>query len=58
MLADLFRGVNAVVEVGDKGGDGAFEVDVVLPQGVIGVDEEGLGEAPAWVERMLRLGTS
>ena len=42
VLADFFGGVDAVVEVGDEGGDGSLEVDVVLPEGVVGVDEEGL----------------
>jgi hypothetical protein len=42
VVADLFVGVDAVVEVGDEGGDGTFEVDVVFPEGVVGVDEEGL----------------
>jgi hypothetical protein len=31
-----------VIEVGDEAGDGALEVDVVLPEGVVGVDEQGL----------------
>jgi hypothetical protein len=39
--------VDAVIEVGDEGGDGALEVDVVLPEGVIGVDEEGLAVGAA-----------
>jgi hypothetical protein len=43
VTANLLVGVDAVVEVGDEGGDGALEVDVVLPEGVIGIDEEGLG---------------
>jgi hypothetical protein len=43
MAAYLFGGVDAVVEVGDEAGDGALEVDVVLPEGVVGVDEQGLG---------------
>jgi len=42
VAADLFGGVDAVIEVGDEAGDGALEVDVVLPEGVIGVDEQGL----------------
>jgi hypothetical protein len=42
MAAHLFGGVDAVVEVGDEAGDGAFEVDVVFPEGVVGVDEQGL----------------
>ncbi len=41
-LADLSGRVLVVVEIADKGGDGAFEVDVVFPEGVVGVDEEGL----------------
>jgi hypothetical protein len=43
VTSNLLVGVDAVVEVGDEGGDGALEVDVVLPEGVIGIDEEGLG---------------
>jgi hypothetical protein len=42
VAADLFGGVDAVIEVGDEAGDGALEVDVVFPQGVVGVDEQGL----------------
>ena len=42
MAADLFGSVDAVVEVGDERGDGPLEVDVVLPEGVVGVDEERL----------------
>ena len=42
VAADLFGGVDAVVEIGDEAGDGTLEVDVVLPQGVVGVDEQGL----------------
>ena len=38
----LFGGMDAVIEVGDEAGDGALEVNVVLPEGVIGVDEQGL----------------
>ncbi len=40
--ADLFRGVDAMVEVGDEAGDRPFEVDVVLPEGVVGVDQQSL----------------
>lgn len=43
MAPNLFVSVNAVVEVGDEAGDGALEVDVVLPEGVVCVDEQGLG---------------
>lgn len=47
VTADLFGGVDAVVEVGDEAGDRALEVDVVLPEGVVGVDEQSLvGRAP------------
>jgi hypothetical protein len=42
VAADLFGGVDAVIEVGDEAGDGALEVDVVFPKGVVGVDEQGL----------------
>ena len=42
VLADLFVGMDAVVEVGDEGGDGLLEVDVVLPQGIVCVEEQGL----------------
>ena len=31
VAADLFGGVDAMVEVGDEAGDRALEVDVVLP---------------------------
>jgi hypothetical protein len=34
--------VGAVVKVGDERGDGLLEVDVVLPQRVVGVEEKGL----------------
>ena len=42
MLADLLRRVHAVVEVGDERGDRALEVNVVLPQRVVGIEQEGL----------------
>ena len=42
MLADLFGRMDAVVEVRDEGRDGALEIDVVLPQGVVGIEEQGL----------------
>jgi len=52
VAADLFGGVDAVIEVGDEAGDGALEVDVVLPEGVVCVDEQGLigraAEGRAW----------
>ncbi len=41
-LADFSGRVLVVVEVADEGGDGALEVDVVFPEGVVGVDEERL----------------
>jgi len=39
VLTYLFGGVDAVVEIGDEAGDGALEVDVVFPEGVVGVDQ-------------------
>jgi len=48
--AHLFRSVDAVVEIGDEAGDGALEVDVVFPKGVVGVDEQGLRDR--WAERL------
>ena len=38
VAADLFGGVDAMIEVGDEAGNGALEVDVVFPECVIGVD--------------------
>jgi len=31
-----------VVEVADERGDGALEIDVVFPQGIVGIDEQRL----------------
>jgi hypothetical protein len=42
VAANLFGSVDTVIEVGDEAGDGSLEVDVVLPEGVVGVDEQGL----------------
>ena len=42
VLADLGGRVLVVIEIADECGDGALEVDVVFPEGVVGVDEEGL----------------
>jgi hypothetical protein len=55
MAADLFGCVDAVIEVGDEAGDCALEVDVVLPEGVIGVDKQGLvgGAAEGLGRRLL-----
>jgi hypothetical protein len=33
-----------MIEEGNEFGDGALEIDVIFPEGVIGVDEESLGE--------------
>jgi hypothetical protein len=41
-LADLLGAVDTVVEIGDERGDGPLEVDIVLPQGVVSVDEQRL----------------
>ena len=43
-LADFGGRVGAVVEPAEEGGDGALEVDVVLPEGIVGVDQQGLGD--------------
>ena len=42
VAADLFGGVDAVVEVRDEAGDGPLEVDVVFPKSVVGIDQQGL----------------
>jgi hypothetical protein len=42
MASHLFGCVDAMIEVGDETGNRTFEVDVVLPESVVGVDEEGL----------------
>jgi len=42
MVANLLVRVSPVVEVGDERRDGALEVNVVLPQRVVGVEEQGL----------------
>ena len=41
-LAHLCRRIVLVVEKRDEAGDRPLEIDVVLPQGVIGVDEQRL----------------
>ena len=46
VLADFLLRVDAMVQVGDEGRNGALKVDVVLPQGVVRVEEQCLiGEA-------------
>jgi len=42
VFADLFRRMHPMVEVGDEGGDGSLEVDIVLPQSVVRVEEQGV----------------
>lgn len=42
VATNLFGGVDAVVEITDEACDRALEVDVVLPEGVVGVDEQRL----------------
>ena len=42
MLVDFFVGMDTMIEVGDEGGDGAFKVNVVLPERVVGVEEKCL----------------
>jgi hypothetical protein len=41
-LAHLGGGVLVMVEVADEAGDGALEVDIVFPEGIVGVNEQGL----------------
>lgn len=41
-LADLLRAIDTVVEIGDEGCDGPLEVDIVLPQRVVCIDQQGL----------------
>ena len=41
-FADLLVSMDAVIQIGDEGGDGALEVNVVLPERVVGVEEKGL----------------
>jgi hypothetical protein len=40
--ADFVGRIFVVAEAGDEGGDGALEKDVVFPEGVVGVEKEGL----------------
>ena len=42
VLADFFIGMDAMIEVGNEGGDGALKVNVVLPERVVGVEEKCL----------------
>lgn len=41
-FANLLGRIFMMVQKGYKTGDGAFEIDIVFPQRVIGVDEQGL----------------
>jgi hypothetical protein len=41
-LAHLGRRVFLVVEIADERGDGALEVDVVFPEGIVSVDKQSL----------------
>ena len=52
-LADLLGGVDAVIEVGDEAGNRTLEVDVVLPERVVGIDQQGLISRTS--ERLLRV---
>src|SRR5258708_36546914 len=44
-LAHLLGRELVMIQKGNEASDGALEVDVVLPESVVGVDEEGLGHA-------------
>ena len=41
-LAHLGWGVPMMIEISDKAGDRALEIDVVFPQRIVGVDQQGL----------------
>jgi len=62
VAADFFRSMDAMVEIGDEAGDCPLEVDVVLPKGVICVDEQSLIGRMAeslvrgWVCGLFRIG--
>lgn len=40
MLANLCGSVYLMIEIGDEARDGAFEVDVVLPKRIVGIDKQ------------------
>jgi hypothetical protein len=42
-LPNLGGCVSVMIEIADESGDGAFEIDVVFPQRVVGIDQQGLG---------------
>jgi hypothetical protein len=42
--------MHAMVEVRDKGGDCSLKIDVVLPQGIVGVEKQRLAE---WLHRRI-----
>jgi hypothetical protein len=44
-FADLFGREFVMIQEFDKARNGALEVDIVLPESVVGVDEESLGHA-------------
>ena len=41
-MTDFGRGVFVVIQVADECGDGALEIDVILPERVVSIDEERL----------------
>src|SRR5882724_1148444 len=41
-LTHLLRGEFLMIEERDEVGDGAFEINVVFPQSIVSIDEEGL----------------
>src|SRR6267378_3227122 len=42
-FANLLRGIFAMIEKRDEPCDGTFEIDVVLPERVVGIDQQRLG---------------
>ncbi len=41
-LAHFGGRVRVVIQIADEGSDGALEVDIVFPEGVVGIDEQSL----------------
>ena len=46
----------SIAEIGDKGGDGLLEVDVVFPKRIVGVEKERLGTAELHLRHAAILG--
>ena len=55
--AHLLGSVGAVVEVGDKRRNRALEINIVLPQRIVGVEEQGLAGSLARLAEGLAFGS-